>query len=148
MWHTWHVEHELVLERQCLLTRSALGSCLIIWNLQVIGIPELVSETCLLIGADTLTPSQFSNCTNIATRAYSAFDSGKSFLAGANTLNMAQDGIEGALLDGNATWVADAFARVHAEVSIKDAAMADGIRPDGSFGQHVGIIYNGNYGKD
>ena len=36
----------------------------------------------------------------------------------------------------------------HAEVVLHDALHADGIRADGSFGQHGGIIYNGNYGKD
>lgn len=29
-----------------------------------------------------------------------------------------------------------------------DTATADGIHRDGSFLQHVGILYNGNYGKD
>ncbi|KZP04687.1 polysaccharide lyase family 8 protein, partial [Athelia psychrophila] len=33
-------------------------------------------------------------------------------------------------------------------VVIHQTVSSDGIRPDGSFGQHVGILYNGNYGKD
>jgi hypothetical protein len=40
----------------------------------------------------------------------------------------------------------DAYGRIHAETVLKQAVRADGIRPDGSFGQHSGILYNGNYG--
>lgn len=29
---------------------------------------------------------------------------------------------------------------------IQNSIKADGIRADGSFGQHAGILYNGNYG--
>ena len=65
----------------------------------------------------------------------------------------------------NVTQLTDAFSRVHQEVTVKDAVRADGIRPDGTFGesranllrsnhthdmnegQHRGVLYNGNYGK-
>lgn len=40
------------------------------------------------------------------------------------------------------------FLRVHGEVRFFNETKADGIRVDGSFGQHQGILYNGNYGKD
>lgn len=42
----------------------------------------------------------------------------------------------------------DAYSRIHNEVIIENATLADGIRADGSFGQHGGVLYNGNYGKD
>ena len=48
----------------------------------------------------------------------------------------------------NATLIAAAFGRVHDDAVVQNAVKADGIRADGSFGQHTGIIYNGNYGKD
>jgi len=41
-----------------------------------------------------------------------------------------------------------AIRRVHNEVVIENAVMADGIRRDGSFDQHSGVLYNGNYGKN
>lgn len=42
-----------------------------------------------------------------------------------------------------------AFSRISSEVIIqRTPSDADGIRPDGSFGQHAGILYDGNYGKD
>lgn len=44
--------------------------------------------------------------------------------------------------------VSDAYRRIHQEVRTMTQVKDDGIRPDGSFGQHRGLIYNGNYGKD
>lgn len=73
---------------------------------------------------------------------------GLGFLTGANTLDVAKIGIDAGLLTDNATIVADGYARIHKEVVVQNATKADGIRADGSFGQHGGIIYNGNYGKD
>ncbi|THH06921.1 hypothetical protein EW145_g3747 [Phellinidium pouzarii] len=91
------------------------------WFSNIIGIPQLVIQSCLLLNS-TLTSSQLGNCTNISGRAYATFDRS----------------IHGV----------DAYGRVHNEVVIQQAVKGDGIRPDGSFGQHAGIIYNGNYGKD
>ena len=57
-------------------------------------------------------------------------------------------GIDEGLLTMNASLIADAFNRIHGDVVIHNGTKVDGIRADGSFGQHTGIIYNGNYGKD
>ena len=119
--------------------------------LQVIGVPELVSEACLLAGTSTLSATQLDNCTRILDRAFGTFTTigqGNSFLTGANTLDVAKIGIDVGLLTDNATIVADGYARIHSEVVVQNAVKADGIRADGSFGQHSGLIYNGNYGKD
>ncbi|KAF8640729.1 hypothetical protein AX17_000381 [Amanita inopinata Kibby_2008] len=120
------------------------------WFSNVILIPELVGQTCLLLN-ETLTLSQLDNCTRITGRSYSTFDynvNGVGFLTGANTLDVSKIGIDEALLIGNISRLTDAFSRVHTELNIRDGIKADGIRPDGSFGQHSGILYNGNYGKD
>ena len=61
---------------------------------------------------------------------------------------MAKVGIDQGLLNVNISLLTDAYRRVHEELGIRDGVEADGIRPDGSFGQHGGILYNGNYGKD
>ena len=79
---------------------------------------------------------------------FGRFVNGLGFLTGANTLDVAKIGIDSGLLTDNATVIADGYARIHAEVVVQNATKADGIRADGSFGQHGGIIYNGNYGKD
>ena len=84
-------------------------------------------------------------------RAYGTFGTnitGLGFLTGSNTLNVAKIGLDQGLLSNNNSLVTDAFTRVHNEVVIQQNVTADGIRPDGSFGQHEGILYNGNYGKD
>ncbi|KLO20285.1 hypothetical protein SCHPADRAFT_842659, partial [Schizopora paradoxa] len=120
------------------------------WFSNIIGIPELVGQSCLLLN-DSLTPSELSNCTNVSGRAYGTISrsiNGVGFLTGANTLDVASIGIDLALLTANVSLLQDAYDRVHREVVVQPAVRADGIRPDGSFGQHDGIIYNGNYGKD
>ncbi|KAJ7594959.1 polysaccharide lyase family 8 protein, partial [Mycena floridula] len=120
------------------------------WFSNIILIPELVSETCLLLN-ETLTSSQLGNCTHMTARSYGTFDQnipGLGFLTGANTLDVAKIGIDLALLTVNVSLITDAYRRVHEEITIEPAVKADGIRPDGSFGQHGGILYNGNYGKD
>ncbi|KAH9898428.1 galactose mutarotase-like protein [Cubamyces lactineus] len=121
------------------------------WFSNIIGIPELVGEGCLLVGADYLTDTQVGNCTHILTRSFGTFDhnvNGLGYLTGANTLDVAKIGIDSGLLINNASILTDGYGRIHTEVVVQNAVKADGIRPDGSFGQHGGIIYNGNYGKD
>lgn len=84
-------------------------------------------------------------------RAYGIFGNfirGIGFLTGANTLDVAKIGLDQGLRASNLSLVTNAYARVHAEVVIQQGLSADGIRPDGSFGQHNGILYNGNYGKN
>ncbi|KAG8896226.1 hypothetical protein FRC00_006243 [Tulasnella sp. 408] len=44
--------------------------------------------------------------------------------------------------------ISEAYERAHNELRVQDGLKADGIRADGSFNQHNGILYNGNYGKD
>jgi len=120
------------------------------WFSNIIGTPELVSQACLLLNG-TLSEPEIGNCTVMTARAYNACiipANGVGVLTGANALDVAKIGIDLALLTMNVTLLTDAYSRVHAQMSISTPARADGIRPDGSFGQHTGILYNGNYGKD
>ncbi|THH34186.1 hypothetical protein EUX98_g64 [Antrodiella citrinella] len=120
------------------------------WFSNIILIPNLVSQSCLLIDGN-LTASQSSNCTNISGRTYGTFDHSIHNLGiatGANLLDIAKIGIDQGLRNLNTSIITDAYSRIHAEVVVQNAVTADGIRPDGSFGQHGGLIYNGNYGKD
>jgi hypothetical protein len=63
-------------------------------------------------------------------------------------LDVAKIGIDVALLASNTSLIAEAYGRINDEVVIESGVMIDGIKPDGSFGQHGGLLYNGNYGKD
>ena len=149
----WWFAHDFT-EPGC-LTNGGKGSCPCgtpgLWNpnwfANVIGAPALVGDACLLLGP-ALTDAQRANCSRVLGRAFGTFGSSQGFLAGANILDIAKVGIAGGLLAGNASMVADGYARMHKEVVEHDQLQADGIRGDGSFGQHQGIIYNGNYGKD
>ncbi|KAF9514122.1 polysaccharide lyase family 8 protein [Hydnum rufescens UP504] len=111
------------------------------WFSNIILIPRLVGQACLLLlqAPDPLTSTQLSNCTHFTSRSFSTFNythiNGLGTLTGANTLDVA-------------TSCTQAYGRVHAEVVVQTATRADGIRPDFSFAQHNGQLYDGNYGKD
>ncbi|RDB19288.1 Chondroitinase-AC [Hypsizygus marmoreus] len=113
------------------------------WYSNVILIPGLVGQTCLLLD-DTLSSAQLQSCIRMTKRSY---EYKVSELTGANTLDVASIGMDQALLTGNVDLLTDAYRRSHKELVIMDALRADGIRPDGAFGQHDGLLYNGNYGK-
>ncbi|KAG8693746.1 hypothetical protein FRC11_002697, partial [Ceratobasidium sp. 423] len=87
-------------------------------------------------------------------RAYAPFyrNPQPGYLSGANVMDIAVIGMMAGLLEnnraGNASRIADAYQRVHQQALVQPAVRVDGIKPDGSFQQHNGLIYNGNYGKD
>ncbi|KAG5720111.1 Chondroitinase-AC [Termitomyces sp. T112] len=120
------------------------------WFSNIILIPDLVGQSCVLLNG-TLTPAEVVSCASTLVRSYDTFDTnipGVGFLTGANTLDVASIGIDFSLLTVNLTVLTDAYRRVHLELAVENSVKADGIRPDGAFGQHGGILYNGNYGKD
>ncbi|KAJ7630978.1 polysaccharide lyase family 8 protein [Roridomyces roridus] len=120
------------------------------WFPNIIGTPELVSISCLLLN-DTLSDNELQSCVTITGRAYALINAnvpGVGFFTGANLLDVAKIGIDQALLTVNVSMLTSAYTRIHQEVVIENGVSADGIRADGSFGQHAGILYNGNYGKD
>ena len=67
-------------------------------------------------------------------------------MTGANILDVASIGVNLALFTSNLTLITEAYGRINAEVILQPGVMIDGIKPDGSFGQHSGLLYNGNYG--
>ncbi|KAG9035128.1 hypothetical protein FRB95_011995 [Tulasnella sp. JGI-2019a] len=131
------------------------------WFSNVIYIPRPATQTCLLLNK-TITTSQRASCVLIGQRSFDTFarygignTSLVTYLAGANILDIASIGVNVGILryfggeaEAGLQVITGAYGYVHNEVVIKPGLMADGIRPDGSFGQHVGVLYNGNYGKD
>ncbi|KAI0035969.1 polysaccharide lyase family 8 protein [Vararia minispora EC-137] len=119
------------------------------WYSNVIGTPRLVAESCLL-ARDLLSDGQLASCIVMIGRSYDVFTDGRKhgFLSGANIFDIAAIGVDLALLTGNITLMSDAYERIHAEVVVRPGVTVDGIKPDGSFTQHLGLLYNGGYGKD
>ncbi|KAG8851222.1 hypothetical protein FRB96_009425 [Tulasnella sp. 330] len=138
------------------------------WFDSVIYIPRPATQTCVLLNA-TITPAQRTSCVLMGQRSFDTFarygvfglnsTSLQSWEAGANIMDIASIGVNVGLLryfGGDTTGldvISTAYDFVHNEVIIQPDFMADGIRPDGSFGQHVGVLYNGestsrNYGFD
>ena len=115
-------------------------------SFQIILIPELVSQVCLLMN-DTLSASQLAHCTTITGRTYDTFDrkiNGSFLLTGANTLDVAKIGIDEALLTYNVSLITDAYRRIHLELQVNDTVGADGIRADGSFGRSGAFAERGD----
>jgi hypothetical protein len=60
---------------------------------------------------------------------------------------MSKIGIDQAVRVNNGTLAMEAYGRIHAQMVVSPGIQADGIKPDGSFSQHSGLLYNGNYGS-
>ncbi|WVQ80630.1 hypothetical protein IAT38_002735 [Cryptococcus sp. DSM 104549] len=121
------------------------------WFGQVILIPQLASTACLLVSPSGLSDSQKKGCWDIPNRAYSRRDefiNSVGYLTGANAINVMQNSVSMALYNDNATILEDALSRAMSVVVFSEDTTEDGIHRDGSFLQHSGILYSGNYGKD
>ncbi|CAE6469661.1 unnamed protein product, partial [Rhizoctonia solani] len=123
------------------------------WYSNVIQVPSRAGKACVLLRSE-LTSKELAMCTLMTARAYAPFyrDPQPGYLSGANVMDIAVIGILAGLLEnnrvGNVSRIADAYERVHEQALVQSGDRVDGIKPDGSFQQHGGIIYNGNYGKD
>lgn len=73
---------------------------------------------------------------------------GIGYLTGANALGVAEIALDAGLLTNDVVLVETAFAKAHDGLQISTHNGGDGILRDGSFNQHDGVLYNGNYGKD
>lgn len=118
-------------------------------------IPRQAIQTSLLLNK-FITPEQRAAAVHLVERGATTFGRwvyGLGYITGANTLDLSSNLVNAGLLQalaGNATGydlIEDAFQRVHDEVVVQEAVKADGIRPDGSFGQHIGILYTGKSGN-
>lgn len=116
----------------------------------VILVPTFVGKACVLL-RDELSASQYGNCTLVTARAYTPFyrNPQPDYVSGANIIDMSVVGILAGILEnnkaGNASRIADAYQRVHDQVTVQSNDKVDGIKPDGSFQQHTGIIYDGKH---
>ncbi|GAB1527683.1 hypothetical protein RhiTH_010871 [Rhizoctonia solani] len=123
------------------------------WASNVMHVPKRVGQTCNTLRSE-LSESELGNCTLITSRAFSTFyrDPYPTYLTGANVLDISVIGVDAGLLEnnktGNASRIADAYRVAQNEVSIHPGVRVDGIKPDGSFQHHSGVLFNGNYGKD
>ncbi|KAF7311916.1 Polysaccharide lyase family 8 protein [Mycena indigotica] len=111
------------------------------WFSNVILIPQWVGQVCLSLNTPPssstgLSAAELAGCTRMTSRAFNTLQTGVvgvSAITGANLLDIASIGIDFGLFSANAS---------------VNAVAADGIRADGAFGQHAGLLYNGAYGKD
>ncbi|KAI8646698.1 chondroitin AC/alginate lyase, partial [Parasitella parasitica] len=120
------------------------------WYNQIIGTPSYIGGICLLL-QEQLTSNQLARCTKIQKRSYDTIDTGLrtvSSYTGANLLDVASVGITLGLQNQDADTLKAALEDFYRGVEISSKVAGDGIQADGSFMQHAGLLYNGNYGKD
>ncbi|CEJ01192.1 hypothetical protein RMCBS344292_15227 [Rhizopus microsporus] len=117
------------------------------WYDQVILIPRLIGSISLII-KDELSPEQLSICNRIMSRAFKRATRTKSSLTGANLLDVSSIGISLGLLNRDTNTLLKALELFYSGAKISPVVAGDGIQSDGSFMQHNGLLYNGNYGKD
>ncbi|KAI7902961.1 galactose mutarotase-like domain-containing protein [Cokeromyces recurvatus] len=117
----------------------------------MISVPTYISDICLLLQEHGLTSKQLMGCKDIQTRSFDRIV-GRirpvSNWTGANLLDVASVGFSMGLLTQNATAVKIALEYFYGGVEISPRVAGDGIQADGSFMQHDGLLYNGNYGQD
>ncbi|PRP88257.1 polysaccharide lyase family 8 protein [Planoprotostelium fungivorum] len=120
------------------------------WYCQVILIPKNAYPACLLL-RDQLSASQLAGCDRLFSRSYTRIGTdvnGLGQITGANLLDVSSIGVAWGVLSQNSSLLSDAFNHVSGEFVYRDAPFTDGIKSDGSFQQHLGLLYTGNYGKD
>ncbi|RCH81319.1 hypothetical protein CU098_003345, partial [Rhizopus stolonifer] len=100
-------------------------------------------EICMLLRAN-LTNSQKTSCHNIQERGYAKVNG----MTGANLLDVSYVGITLGIFDEDASTTKSGLEKFYGGVVISPTVAGDGIQSDGSFMQHNGLLYNGNYGKD
>ncbi|KAJ4144516.1 hypothetical protein LMH87_003397 [Akanthomyces muscarius] len=121
------------------------------WYDQAILIPQLSSTACLLARDGNLSEEQQEGCIRLTRRTYDNIDLSYGTggnLTAANIVLVLQSAVSLGLFTENITIVENAMKRAFSVMTFSDEAMQDGIHRDGSFLQHNGILYNGNYGKD
>lgn len=82
----------------------------------------------------SLTATQAASCTRVNLRAYGALYrsiNGVGTLTGANLLDVASVGVDQGILTKNVSLLADAYQRMHVELSHIKTGTQDGIHPDG-----------------
>ncbi|ELR12955.1 polysaccharide lyase, partial [Acanthamoeba castellanii str. Neff] len=111
------------------------------WNM--VGVPLRIGPTCLLLRSarpSVLTPTRRAGCSAILRR------SDWRGATGANTLWLAQGAVWDSLLRNDQTKVAAAYGASEREARYSPGS-EDGIKRDGSFLQHSGVLYTGGYGS-
>ncbi|KAI9485213.1 MAG: chondroitin AC/alginate lyase [Benjaminiella poitrasii] len=120
------------------------------WFSQIIAVPKYVGDICLVLKGH-LTSSQLASCETIQARSFNTIGGptppSKKY-TGANLLDVSSVGFSLGLLTDNVTEVQRALDYFYSGALINPVVAGDGIQADGSFMQHAGLLYNGNYGKD
>ncbi|KZV63214.1 polysaccharide lyase family 8 protein [Peniophora sp. CONT] len=120
------------------------------WYSNVIGVPTFVGQACVLANS-TLDGAQLDSCNHILGRSFEVFFNASinpAYSNGANGLLLAAIGVDYALMSNNVTVMEETYQQVDKQLVLVPQIKTDGIKPDGSFGQHGGLLYTGNYGKD
>ncbi|KAG2172701.1 hypothetical protein INT43_000048 [Umbelopsis isabellina] len=110
------------------------------WWYNVIGVPKIAGPACSLL-LDQLNSTEVAGCSRILARAYNIIPQETA----ANLLDVSIGGIYYGVVSNNATVLSTTFNAGNTGLAIS-SAHADGIKVDGSFFQHSGLLASGSYG--
>ncbi|KAM3579614.1 hypothetical protein VKS41_008068 [Umbelopsis sp. WA50703] len=110
------------------------------WWYNVIGVPKIAGQACSLL-LDQLNSTEVAGCSRILARAYAIIPEETA----ANLLDVSIGSVYYGVVSNNATVLATAFNAGNTGLAIT-SAHDDGIKVDGSFFQHSGLLASGSYG--
>jgi chondroitin AC lyase len=109
------------------------------WN--VIGVPKIAGAACTVV-ADQLNATQITGCQRITKRPFVSIPQETA----ANLIDVSLGSVYYGLAGRNASVLSTAFSAGNSALQVT-GGQTDGIKVDGSFFQHGGLLASGSYGE-
>ncbi|CAO3671030.1 unnamed protein product [Umbelopsis ramanniana] len=110
------------------------------WWFNVIGVPKIAGAACAVV-SDQLNTTQIAGCQRITKRPYAAIPQETA----ANLIDVSLGSVYYGLISRNTSILSKTFSSGNSALQVTNGQL-DGIKVDGSFFQHGGLLASGSYG--